>query len=146
MRSFESTVDGELERIRSERRDDPLAMPINPSDLELLATTRTIELTTIGRRSGKPSRIEIWWFYFEDGFIITGTPGSRDWLANVRSDPAVIVHANDASYPGRATVVGDRALRRRFFESSSAEVRWYGSQADLDRLIEAAPMIEILFD
>ncbi len=121
-------------------------MATSSAEHESLASSRTIDLTTTGRRSGRSARIEIWWFYFEERFIITGTPGRRDWFANVQADPAVTVHVNGASYPGRATVVGDRALRRRFFESSSAEVRWYGSQAGLDRLVEAAPMIEIRFD
>lgn len=62
-----------------------------PSDAEL-ARHRTIDLTTIGRRSGRPSRIEIWWFYIEGTFIITGTPGARDWYANVLADPNVSIH------------------------------------------------------
>jgi hypothetical protein len=58
-----------------------------------LAAVRTIEITTTGRRSGRPARVEIWWFHFENRFIITGTPGRRDWLANLEADPRIVVHA-----------------------------------------------------
>ena len=57
-----------------------------PSDTEL-AAYRTIDLTTVGRRSGRESRIEIWWFLVDGRFFITGTPGARDWYANVTFDP-----------------------------------------------------------
>ncbi|MDQ2999008.1 MAG: nitroreductase/quinone reductase family protein [Chloroflexota bacterium] len=48
---------------------------------------RTIDITTIGRTSGEPRRIEIW-FHNVDGHIyITGTPGRRSWYANLRANP-----------------------------------------------------------
>ena len=106
-----------------------------------LAATTTIDLTTIGRRSGRPSRIEIWWFRVEDRFIISGTPGNRDWMANVRANPKIVIHAADGDFPGTATIVDDRAFRRRFFTHS--DVNWYRTQSDLDLLVETAPMIEI---
>ncbi|NND02814.1 MAG: nitroreductase family deazaflavin-dependent oxidoreductase, partial [Acidimicrobiia bacterium] len=118
-------------------------MPLEPADLHSLTQIRTIDLTTFGRRSGEPARIEIWWFYFEDQFIVTGSPGRRDWMANAAANPRVIVHANGDSYHGQARPVSDRARRRRFFESDVTEVRWYSSQAHLDALVAGAPMIEI---
>jgi len=56
--------------------------------VDRLAATRTIEITTLGRRSGRPARTEIWRFHFETRFLITGTPGPRDWLANLRTAPS----------------------------------------------------------
>ena len=47
-------------------------------EVDHLASHRTIDLTTFGRRSGLPRRIEIWWFQVDDRFVITGTPGRRD--------------------------------------------------------------------
>ena len=42
-----------------------------------------IDITTTGRKSGRPRRIEIW-FHCQDGrILITGSPGSRGWYANV---------------------------------------------------------------
>ena len=114
---------------------------INTHTIERLAATKTIDFTTIGRRSGEPARIEIWWFRVEDRFIISGTPGVRDWVANVLDNPSVVVHTDDGDFPGTAQVVDDREFRRRFF--LHVDVSWYRTQADLDKLVETAPMIEI---
>lgn len=113
-------------------------------DASRLASVRTIELTTFGRRSGLPRRIEIWWFHVDGRFVITGTPGRRDWLANVIAHPEVVVHVNGHDLEGRATVIEDPGWRRRVF--SRPETRWYSSQAALDRLVAEAPMIEIDLD
>ena len=107
-----------------------------------LATQRTVNLTTIGRQSGKSRTVEIWWFRFEDRFIITGTPGRRDWLANIRANPAVIVHTRMGELRGTAREVLDPAYRQRFFESS--ETRWYSTQSGLESLVAEAPMVEIV--
>lgn len=109
-----------------------------------LAQVRTIDLTTYGRRTGLPRRVEIWWFHVEERFIVTGTPGRRDWLANVRSDPRVTVGVLGLDIEAAAVEVTDPHFRRRVF--THRETRWYSSQAELDRLVETAPMIEIFFD
>ena len=76
-------------------------------DLEALKDTLTIDLSTVGRRSGRWSRIEIWWFFIDDRFVITGTPGPRDWYADVLADPSVIVHANGSALRGIAVPIVD---------------------------------------
>ncbi|CAN5854744.1 MAG: nitroreductase/quinone reductase family protein [Acidimicrobiia bacterium] len=106
-----------------------------------LARQRTIDLSTFGRRSGTWRRVEIWWFYFEDRLIVTGTPGPRDWLANLRADPKLIIHAPEGDFPGEAVVVDDLDYRRRFFESR--QTRWYVNQAGLEALVAHAPMVEV---
>ncbi len=113
-----------------------------PGDGEL-AAHRTIDLTTLGRRSGRPSRIEIWWFQVDDRFFITGTPGARDWYANVSADPKVVIHVGGLDLPATATPVRDLALRARVFDDP--QTRWYSSQAQRQRLIDESPMVEITF-
>jgi hypothetical protein len=114
--------------------------------LTRLAAVRTVEITTIGRRSGRPARIEIWWFHFEGRFIITGTPGRRDWLANLRTDPRIVVHALGQEHHATTAPVGDPGFRCRFFTQSNHEVHWYSTQAELSDLVASAPMIEVLFE
>jgi deazaflavin-dependent oxidoreductase (nitroreductase family) len=114
-----------------------------PSDREL-ARHRTIDLTTIGRRSGRPSRIEIWWFHVDGRFVITGTPGRRDWYANVLANPRVVVHVAGLDLPAEARPVRDEEKRAVVFDAPST--RWYATQAQKMRLIEGSPMIEIVFD
>jgi deazaflavin-dependent oxidoreductase (nitroreductase family) len=113
-------------------------------DTEALAAIRTIDLTTVGRWSGRPARIEIWWFRIDGRFIITGTPGRRDWYANVRANPAITVHAGGADYPGRAVPITDIERRRAVF--THPETSWYETQTELARLVSAAPMIEVTLD
>jgi deazaflavin-dependent oxidoreductase (nitroreductase family) len=118
-------------------------MPLDPVTTERLANTHTIDLTTTGRRSGRPHRVEIWWFHFEGRFVVTGTPGPRDWLANVRADPRVVVHVEGRDLDAFAEEIDDDAFRRRLFGTRAAS--WYRSQAGLDRLVESAPMVELRF-
>lgn len=109
-----------------------------------LARSETVDITTIGRRSGRPRRIEIWMFHFEDLFVVTGTPGRRDWMANVLAHPRVTVHVH---HPERfdivatATLIEDDGFRRRFF--SARRPAWYRTQVELDRLVDHAPMIAL---
>ena len=109
-----------------------------------LAAIRTIELTTIGRHSREAARIEIWWFHIDRRLIITGTPGKRDWYANVCADPRVIVHTPVGDFNGTAGPITDPVFRRRVF--THPEVGWYRTQAELERLVADSPMIEIILD
>lgn len=119
-------------------------MAITTTDIERLARTRTVDLTTIGRRSGQPRTVEIWWFHVGGRFIITGTPGRRDWLANVRADPAVVISDRQGSFHGIVEEIHDEGFRRRVFEDP--QISWYSTQAELDVLVSSAPMIEVRFD
>jgi deazaflavin-dependent oxidoreductase (nitroreductase family) len=114
-----------------------------PDDLERFSGTRTVDLTTVGRRSGQPRTVEIWWFHVDGRFIITGTPGRRDWLANVRADPAVVISDRHGSYHGIVEEIHDEGFRRRVFEDP--QIGWYSTQAELGALVSSAPMIEVHF-
>jgi deazaflavin-dependent oxidoreductase (nitroreductase family) len=117
-------------------------MPPGTTTVARLARTRTVDLVTSGRRSGQPQRVEIWWFHFEERFIITGTPGPRDWYANILADPGVVIETRHGKFPGSAKVVTDAEFRKRFFIDGAAA--WYSTQSQLASLVETAPMIEIV--
>lgn len=114
---------------------------VDDPDRRRLASIQTIELTTYGRRSGRPRRIEIWWFNLDGKFIITGTPGRRDWFANVLADPRIVVHVDGFDIYATVTPIHDPAFRRRVF--TAPHIRWYSTQTELEHLVEAAPMIEV---
>ena len=112
-----------------------------------LATDPTVDITTTGRRSGQPRRIEIWMLDVDGRFFITGTPGRRDWLANVLADPRLVVHLKreaGVDLPARATPIDDPVTRRAVLEHLSAH--WYRTQEPLDVLVDTAPMVEIVFE
>jgi deazaflavin-dependent oxidoreductase (nitroreductase family) len=112
-----------------------------------LADDPTVDITTTGRRSGLPRRLEIWMLDVDGRFFITGTPGRRDWLANLTADPNLVVHLKRHAHvdlAARAAPVGDSATRRAVLDHLSAT--WYREQEPLDVLVGTAPMVEIVFD
>jgi deazaflavin-dependent oxidoreductase (nitroreductase family) len=112
-----------------------------------LATDLIVDITTTGRRTGEARRLEIWLLCVDDRFFITGTPGPRGWLANLRADPNITVHLKQAlqtDLPARAEVVEDEATRRLVLSDPAAA--WYRGQAPLEKLLAASPMVELFFD
>ena len=112
-------------------------------DLEqALARDFTIDLTTVGRRSGRERRVEIWYLYLDGLPFITGTPGPRDWFANILANPSIVFHLKEsirADIPGTAAVIRDPDLRRRVFHAPNSD--WYRSMASVESLVSTAPMI-----
>jgi hypothetical protein len=75
---------------------------------EALQTDRTIDITTTGRNSGQSRRIEIWFHNVDGAIYITGTPGTRDWYANLVTDPSFFFHLKEstqADLAARATPI-----------------------------------------
>lgn len=111
-----------------------------------LATDRVIAITTTGRNSSEPRRIEIWQHPIDGRNYITGRPGSRDWYANVRADPHFTFHLKrsvQADLPARAHPIVDEDERRVFFTQAFARMDVDAGQ--LDRWIADSPLIEVEF-
>ncbi|NLG23241.1 MAG: nitroreductase family deazaflavin-dependent oxidoreductase [Actinomycetales bacterium] len=79
-------------------------------------------LTTTGRVSGRPHRIEIW--FALDGqrvFLMSGGRDRSDWVKNLMVTPEATVEIAGVRRSGRAVVVGtespDDALARRLLVS-----------------------------
>src|SRR5215472_9088739 len=105
----------------------------------------TVDITTIGRRSGRPRRIEIWMLDVDGRFFITGTPGRRGWLANLAAVPDFVVHLKRHAHTdlsARAEVINDLDLRRHVLAHPSAA--WYRGRATLEELETGAPMVEVV--
>jgi hypothetical protein len=117
---------------------------------------RTIDITTTGRRSGEPRRIEICFYRFEDSTYLSGIPGprTRDWLLNLQNEPRFIFHLKHGivtDLPAVATVIVDPLERRRVFVSFVDEFnRRNGSdspwpRASLDEWVEHSPLAKVSF-
>ena len=108
-----------------------------------LHRSQVIDLTTTGRRTGRPRRIEIF-LHEEDGrLFISGMPRAdrtRDWIHNITADPHVVVHLKQtvsADIPMTARVVTDQAERRPFIEAAAR--RW--GRTDVDEMLQHSPLI-----
>ena len=79
-------------------------------------------LTTIGRRSGKPHRIEIW-FGVEAGgiFLMSGGKDQSDWVKNVIANPTVTIEIAGDTYTGRARILSDETSDDQFARSLLVE-------------------------
>ena len=109
-----------------------------------LATDRVVDITTTGRTSGEPRRIEIWQHQIDGRLYITGRPGRRGWYANVQSDPRFTLHLKrsaQADLPAIAHPTTDGAQRRAFFGAALA--RMGVAPGDVDRWVADSPLIEV---
>jgi deazaflavin-dependent oxidoreductase (nitroreductase family) len=124
--------------------------PIAPDDRErveaALGQGGLIDMTTRGRRSGRPRRIEVGFFPLDGRVYISGMPGRRGWYANILADPRFTFHLKRgvrADLPARATPITDVAERRRILAHITK--RW-GQEGNLERFVAHSPLIEVTFD
>ena len=108
-----------------------------------LATDNLIDMTTIGKATGKPHRIEIAFHNFDGRLYITGTPGKRDWYANLLANPHFTFHLKQsaqADIPARAIPITDEATRRQVL--SKVVVKW-NRQGELEAFMSSSPLVEV---
>jgi deazaflavin-dependent oxidoreductase (nitroreductase family) len=71
-------------------------------------------LTTLGRRSGRPREIEIWFGLDGDTlYMLSGGRERSDWVKNLKAEPRVSVRIADEVMQGRARIVVDREEDRK---------------------------------
>jgi deazaflavin-dependent oxidoreductase (nitroreductase family) len=113
-----------------------------------LNQSQVIDLTTTGRRTGQPRRIEIFLHHDDGRLFITGMPRAdrtRDWIHNVGADPHVVVHLKQsvvADVPATARVVTDPDERRPMVEAAAR--RW--KRTDVPEMMEHSPLIVLTVD
>lgn len=73
---------------------------------EALAAQQYCYLTTVGRVTGNPHTIEIWFALDGDTLFMMAGDGERaDWVRNLRHTPEVRVRVGDQHFRGDARVV-----------------------------------------
>jgi deazaflavin-dependent oxidoreductase (nitroreductase family) len=110
---------------------------------QALEQDRTIDITTTGRKSGEPRRIEIWFHNLDGRLYITGSPGRRSWYANLVANPEFTFHLKEsaqADLPARARPILDEAERR---EIMSRITRKVGREDNLEVWVQESPLVEV---
>ncbi|MET0495895.1 MAG: nitroreductase/quinone reductase family protein [Actinoplanes sp.] len=108
--------------------------------LRALDRQLTVEITTIGRRSGQPRRIETWRYRAAGRYWLTGSPGARDWYANLTVHPEFTLHLKDRDLPVRGRLVTDPDERARVLGEIVPGLDLAGS---LESWLDGSPLVEI---
>ncbi len=108
-----------------------------------------IDITTIGRRTRQPRRLEIVFHNIAGRIVITGSPRrgrTRAWILNLEADPRITIHLKgllEADLPGTARVITEPTERRSIADWIVGHA-W--PQMDRDSMVAASPMIEVTLD
>jgi deazaflavin-dependent oxidoreductase (nitroreductase family) len=115
----------------------------------LQKTGSIIDITTTGRNSGEPRRIEIVFHNFGGTVYISGfpRPRKRDWLANMEANPEFTFHLkNDvkADLTATARSITDAAERRPILEQVKATQSGW-ADVDIEDAVNMSPLVEVTF-
>ncbi|GAA4168653.1 nitroreductase/quinone reductase family protein [Gryllotalpicola koreensis] len=116
-----------------------------------LATDRVIDITTRGKSSGEPRRIEIWFHRVAGKIYLTGKPPRpRAWYANLVANPHFTFHLKQsatADLPATARPITDPAERAAVFEGILAQLpQLPGEDAPVEAWLADSPLVEVSFD
>ena len=103
----------------------------------------TIDVTTIGRRTGAPRRIEIMFHSFDGRLYISGMPSrrTRAWLHNLRANPRFTFHLKQllrADLPATAREITDPAERHEVLTKVARVWR-----RDVESMERFSPLVEV---
>ena len=85
-----------------------------------LADHKVLYLTTIGRRTGLPRQIEIWFVVYCDRFYLLAETGeAAAWVKNIRRNPEVVVRIGERQIGATARVL-DRETDRQLWDQVAA--------------------------
>jgi deazaflavin-dependent oxidoreductase (nitroreductase family) len=103
-----------------------------------------VDITTTGRTSGTPRRIEIVLHNIGGRLYISGQPSRRrrSWLANLDADPKFTLHLKRgvrADLPATAREITDEKERRQVLE----QVASHWKRDDVDVMVQYSPLIEV---
>ncbi|MBP1704398.1 MAG: hypothetical protein H6Q36_137 [Chloroflexi bacterium] len=121
---------------------------MNEAVRHALAQGGIIDITTTGRRTGLPRRIEIVLHAIDGRLYISGMPRAdrkRSWLANLEADPRLVVHLKRgivADLPAVARAIIDETERRGILR---AVARAWG-RTDLEAMVAYSPLVEVTIE
>lgn len=95
---------------------------------ELSRRARVLHLTTIGRKSGQPRTIEIWFVAYQGRLYLNAEHGLKaHWVQNIQANPAVSVRVRTRTFRAHARVLDperDQAEWRSVADLSRQKYKW----------------------
>jgi deazaflavin-dependent oxidoreductase (nitroreductase family) len=113
-----------------------------------LSRGHVIDITTTGRTTGLPRRIELVFHVFDGRIYIAGMPIAgrrRSWLANLETEPAFTFHLKgpvQADLPARARVIDTEAERRAIMPLVARAWR----RDDIENMVRWSPLAEVTIE
>ena len=126
----------------------PESQPLSDPVRRALSQSGVIDITTTGRRTGQPRRIEIAYHVIGGHIYISGMPNAdrtRSWLVNLEANPRFIFHLKHgvtADLPAIAREVTDEEKRRAVLE----QVAHVWNRTDLDFMVAYSPLVEVTIE
>ena len=113
---------------------------------DALARGGVIDITTTGRKTGQPHRIEIVFHNVGGRLYISGMPGfKRSYIANLTADPHFTFHLKGpvkADLAATARVITDEAERRDVLP----HIARIWKRDDVEAMVESSPLFEVTID
>ena len=104
-----------------------------------------IDITTTGCKTGRPHRKEIWFHNVDGQLYITGSPGRRDWYANLLAHPEFTFHLKRsarADLPARATPIRNSAKRREILQKIQQRLQRRVGM-NVEEWVERSPLVQV---
>jgi deazaflavin-dependent oxidoreductase (nitroreductase family) len=120
-----------------------IASALSSTEQHALDHDRLVDITTIGRRSGKPSRIETGFYRHNGAYYLSGLPGKRDWYANLLANPDFTIHLKQgatADIAATAHPVTDSAERESVIRML---VTKWGQSGRLQEFLDGSPLLRV---
>ncbi|HEY7927947.1 MAG: nitroreductase/quinone reductase family protein [Candidatus Dormibacteria bacterium] len=113
---------------------------------DALSRGGVIDITTTGRTSGQPRRLEIVFHNVGGRLCISGMPGfKRNYIANLAANPHFTFHLKGpvrADLAATARVVTDEAERREVLP----HIARIWKRDDIETMVEQSPLFEVTID
>ena len=101
--------------------------PMMWTGIQDVAGMQVLHLTTIGRRTGLPREIEIWFVVYRDRFYLFAETGeAAAWIKNIRSKPEVTFHIGGRQFGAMARVLDRNTDRELWDQVAALATRKYG--------------------
>ena len=119
-------------------------------DRDIIATLGkggVFDITTTGRKSGEPRRLEIVYHVIDGRLYLSGIPmpTRRSWLANLDADPALTLHLRKplpSAVAATVRIIESEAERRAVLPHVARN--W--GRDDIELMVRQSPLVEVTIE
>ena len=119
---------------------------MDSTEVSGVADGKYIYLTTIGRKTGNPHTVELWFAVAMGNIYLSHEGADTDWMKNILTDNTVGFTINGHRFKGQAHIfregavfeIGKHALYRKYYGEASNDVvdDWFSESTVIEINIE----------